>query len=750
MRHLLAIILVTQLAAGAFAQRPRPSVLEPPPSTRQITQQPAQQPQKPDADEVVRITTNLVQVDAVVTDRNGKLVTDLKPEEVQISEDGKQQKITNFSYIVTATPEAPPLQAKPANTDKNASPLPPGRLKPEDIRRTIAVVVDDLGLSFESTYYVRQALKKFVDQQMQTGDLVAIIRTSGGVGVLQQFTSDKRQLYAAIERVKWYAVGRGGIGAFAPLSTDLTRGADTDVTARPREDLDQFREDVFSVGTLDTIGYVVRGLHELPGRKSVLLISDGLKISSRDDPARGGRVLEALRRLADKANRASVVIYTMDARGLQTLALTAADNTSSFTAAQVEQQLSNRRTGFFESQDGLIYLAQQTGGLAIRNSNDLGGGIKRVLEDQKGYYLIGYRPDESTFDPRTGRRVFHHLSLKVTRPGKFNIRMRNGFYGVSDEESKPPQTPAQKMIGSLISPFGSSGVHLQLTSFFGNDANAGSLMRSMLHIDARDLTFTDEPDGWHKSVFDILAVTFGDNGIPVDQIGHTHTVPVHGETYQRVMRDGFVYSITVPLKKPGAYQLRVALRDNSSEQIGSASQFVEVPDIKKNRLILSGVVVTGLSAADYERGNSPPATPPPSGVNAPSLSPQGNTAASQSEGVEQGDAQASPAVRHFHTGSVMQYAYVIYNAQLDKATHQPQLTTRVRLMREGKVIFTGKEIPFNSADQTDPKRLVAGAAIQLGSELAPGEYVLQIIVNDLLASEKNRTATQWIDFEVIK
>jgi VWFA-related protein len=751
-QYLPSVILITQLVAAAVAQQRRTSILEPPPPAQQTTHPQKQQPQKPDEEDVVRITTNLVQVDAVVTDKNGKVVTDLKEEEIQISEDGKQQRITNFSYIVTETPAATTNVAKPPPTDKNAPPVPSARLKPEDIRRTIAVVVDDLGLSFESMYYVRRALKKFVDEQMQAGDLVAIIRTAGGMGALQQFTSDKRQLYAAIERVKWYGLGRGGIGAFAPLNGDeaSTTTGDSNDKLSTSEDLDQFREEVFSVGTLGAISYVVRGLRELPGRKSVLLVSDGIKIFNSSDPGRSDRVLQALRRLTDQANRASVVIYTMDARGLPTLNLTAADNTGSMRPDQVQQQLFNRRAAFVESQDGLIYLAQQTGGLAIRNNNDLGGGIKRVLEDQKGYYLIGYRPDESTFDPRTGRRKFHHLSLKITRAGKFNVRMPNGFFGVTDEELKPPQTPAQKMIGALVSPFGSSGVHLQLTSFFNNDAKAGSLMRSMLHIDAHDLTFTDEPDGWHRSVFDILAVTFGDNGVPVDQVSHTHTVRIRGETYKRVLRDGFVYVVTVPLKKPGAYQLRVALHDSASDRIGSASQFVDAPDLKKNRLALSSVVVTGLRAAKYVRRNSPPATPPMSGASAPSPSPQGNTAASQSEGVEEGDAQASPAVRRFHTGLVMQYAYLIFNAQLNKATNQPQITTQVRVVRDGKVIFTGKEIPFNAADQTDLKRLVVGGGIQLGTELGPGEYALQIIVNDALANEKHRTATQWIDFEIVK
>jgi VWFA-related protein len=720
----------------------------PPPATQTT---PPQQPQKPDEEDVVRITTNLVQVDAVVTDKNGKVVTDLKPEEVQISEDGRQQKITNFSYVVTELPVAPSNVVKPSTKDKNAPPIPSARLKPEDVRRTIAVVVDDLGLSFESIYYVRRALKKFVDEQMQTGDLVAIIRTRAGMGALQQFTSDKQQLYAAIEHVKWCPNCLAGVSAFAPLTgADPTvdnagNTAGEDKTS-PSETLDQFREEVFSVGTVGALSYVVRGLRELPGRKSVLLVSDGLRLFDLTNPDRNIRVRQALERLIDQANRASVVVYTMDARGLQTVGLTAADNTSGFTAAQLQEQMSSRSMELFETQNGLTYLAEQTGGLAIRNSNDLAGGIKRVLEDQKGYYLIGYRPDESTFDQRTGRRKFHHLSLKITRPGKFSVRMSKGFFGVTDEELTPAQTPAQKMIGALVSPFGASGVHLQLTSFFTNDAKAGSIMRSMLHIDAHDLTFTDETDGWHKCLFDIIAVTFGDNGVPVDQVSRTHTVRVRGETYQRALRDGFVYVVTVPLKKPGAYQLRVALRDTDSQRIGSASQFIDVPDLKKNRLAVSSIIVKGLTTAEYPRSSAP--TKP--GDNAPPANPQTNPASSQSEGVEEGDAQASPAVRHFHTGLVMQYLYLIFNAQMNKATNRPQLTTQVRVVRDGKLVFTGKEVPYDSTDQADLKRLVAGGALQLGTELGPGEYSLQIIVNDLLANEKRRTVTQWIDFEIVK
>jgi hypothetical protein len=137
-------------------------------------------------------------------------------------------------------------------------------MRPEDVRRTIALVVDDLGLSFQSTNYVRRALKQFVDQQMQAGDLVAIVRTSGGIGALQQFTSDRRQLYAAIDHIKWYAGGRMGVGAFAP-PTPGRFGGQID---EKNKELEEFRNDVFSVGTLGALSYVVRGLRSTGSQSS--------------------------------------------------------------------------------------------------------------------------------------------------------------------------------------------------------------------------------------------------------------------------------------------------------------------------------------------------------------------------------------------------------------------------------------------------------------------------------------------------
>jgi hypothetical protein len=364
-----------------------------------------------------------------------------------------------------------------------------------------------------------------------------------------------------------------------------------------------------------------------------------------------------------------------------------------------------------------------------------------VITDQGSYYLIGYRPDESTFDPKTGRRTFHKLGLKVTRPGKFYVRMRNGFYGVSDEDEKSlAGTPRQQLLSALTSPFGSAGVHLRLTTLFANDAKVGSFMRSLLHINANDLTFTDEPDGMHKAEFDVIAVTFGDNGTVVDQAGQSYTLRARADEYTRLKRDGMVFLLTVPIKKAGAYQLRTALRDHGSGNVGSASQFIDVPDIKKNRLVLSGILV---NAAEFSPVAKPSGSPAP---GADQSSPGIDATSKQ----QTGRATMNAATRQFKRGEVLDYSVIVYNARLDKATAQPQLRTQMRLFREGEVVFTGKELGLVDVRQPDLKRITVVGALKLGSDLAPGEYVLQLTVTDPLADEKHQVAAQWIDFEVIK
>lgn len=691
-----------------------------------------------DEGDVVKISTTLIQLDVTVTDKNGKVISDLKPEEIEIYENEDKQQITNFSFVSNVkTAELP----KPDKKEKTTvSMLPPsGQLKPEQIKRTVALVVDDLSLSFESTYLVQRALKKFVNEQMQDGDLVAIIRTGAGIGALQQFTSDKRQLLAAIEKVRWNPAGTGGVSAFAPLEGGI--GNSPDIPGREEDadgadaatELNEFRESVFATGTLGAVNFIIRGMRDLPGRKSVMLLSDGFTIFSSDANGmrNSSRVLDSLRRLVDLANRSSVVIYTMDARGLQVLGLTAADSTSGFSAEQVEQQLSDRRTKFFDSQSGLVYLAKQTGGVSIINNNDLSKGIERMLDDQS-FYLIGYQPDAETFDP--AKRRFNKISVKVKRPGA-RVRYRSGFFGVSDDQIKPPTnlTAAQQIQTALTSPFAVNDIALRLNTLFAN-TEQGTFVRSLLHVNAKDLKFTDEADGNKKASFDVLAVSFGDNGTVADQISKNYILTVRDEMYRKIIRDGFVYYFTFPVKKAGAYQYRVAIRDTETQKVGSANQFIEVPNLKKNRLTASGIVLENFTPEQWRKMME----------NAPAANV---AAATETLAKDATDPLTDTSLRRFKSGSVLRYAFEIYNAKLD-AAQKPNLTAQTKVFRDGKPVLEGAFAPIDLVGQTDLRRVKYTGALSLGGELEKGEYILQIVITDNLAKEKRRLASQFVQFEI--
>jgi VWFA-related protein len=662
---------------------------------------------RPSDEDVIHINVNLVQVDAVVTDSKHHLVTGLKAGDFQVLQDGKPQKITNFSYVslkpATNAAVTPPSPVK----IKGVPPPPPVPVRPEQARRLIALVVDDLGLAFDSVARVRGALKKFVDDQMQPGDLVAIVRTGAGMGALQQFTADKRVLYAAIDRVRFNSMGRVGVSSFDPLG------------GGERTTLDAEREGIVAAGSLGAIRYVVNGLRELPGRKAVVLFTENLKLFNRD--GENDRVMQGVRELEDAANRASVVIYSIDPRGLETLQLTAADNTGRMSARQIARVPQVRSAQQFRSQEGMVMLANDTGGRFFSNSNDIAGALRDAVADTEGYYLLGYHPDASTFDVN-GRPKFHNVKVKLLRGG-LEVRSRSGFFGRSDLLHEPkPQGRQAEIAAALSSPFGANGIHVRLTTLYAQSPTAGPFVNAMLYIDPKDLAFTDQPDGWHKAVFEVAAVTFDANGQPVDSSGKTYTVQLKDTAYENTLKTGLIYTMQHPIKKPGAYQMRVALRDEDSNQVGSASEFIEVPDVTKGKLTLSSLILRKFAPAPAE-GTAKPETK--TGGDAPTM--------------------GNPATRMFAPGDDILYGYQILNAHGD-INQRPEVESLARVFRDGQEIFTGKAQPLNMSDEPDPSHLVGGGVLKLGTKMEPGDYVVQIVVNDKAAKS---TATQWTDFQVM-
>jgi hypothetical protein len=220
-------------------------------------------------------------------------------------------------------------------------------------------------------------------------------------------------------------------------------------------------------------------------------------------------------------------------------------------------------------------------------------------------------------------------------------------------------------------------------------------------------------------------MAFGDNGQVVDQLAKGYTITVKPDMYKWLLANGFVYQFLFPVKTPGAYQYRVAVRDAIGGSIGSASQFLEVPNLKKKGLTLSSIVIENISGDQWK------------GLAAGTVTGVGSSSATDT------------ALRRVAGNSVLRYGYEIYNAKLDPS-RQPHLTARIRIFKDGKLFYEGKDNPVDITGQADLQRIPTSGALAIGKTLQAGDYVLQVVVTDTLAKQKQQIATQFVEFEVVQ
>jgi len=675
-----------------------------------------------------KTSATLLTIDAVVTDKDGRHVTDLTTEDFELVHRGRRQKLQHAIYVsATGTSDAdraPVRQPSSASAVQQNRPaaivtraLSPRRVQPG---RTIAIVIDDLGLSFHSVADVRRALRRFVDDQIEPGDLVAIIRTAGGMGALQQFTTDRRLLHMAVERVQWNGMSRRAVGSFATAEPSPMVGGVDDGGAGA------LRDRIMAVGSLGAIEFVARGMQQLPGRKSIVLFSEGFG-ALFEDRQESGQIWRAMTRMLDRANRAGAVIYTVDPRGLQTAGLMAEDNPqlrdfgppgsgiSTFDVAPaVRKEAGVRRGELLDTLEQLMFVAEQTGGRAFLNTNDLNSGIQRALDDQRGYYLLGY---EAPAGARSSGWEHGGVMVRVRRPG-LKVRARQGLFGPADE-NRQLDAPTDPLLMAALSPFAASDIGMRLTALFGHDAESGSFIRTMLFIDATGLTFTPGDDGRHVTQADIAQLAIGDNGEVLGNWRRTVTLRLADEQLDEARTHGVIYGTRMAVKKPGAYQVRTSVQDNATARLGSASQFLEVPDVRRGRLAISSVL---LQASRGEESSTEAATE--------------DTATDD----ERWEILGRPSLRIFRPGSGVAFAYEVY----DGTGETEPLEATAALLRDGTVVYRGQtDTIARQAEGPRVKTIPVGGVLSLGQQMPPGTYTLEVSV-----SAGKRRAAQWADFDV--
>jgi VWFA-related protein len=505
-----------------------------------------------------RIAVDVVRLDATVTDKDGKLVTNLTADDFDVHQDGRPQKISLVRWVPIAAPQA----AATAPSSPSAT-APPDRLAPSQVQRTIMIVVDDLGTSFESYPPMRLALHRVVDAQLGANDLVAIVRTSVPDRALQQFTSDRKALHATIDALEWNWQSRTGVEGLAPVGQATAISIRGQMFTAPGfSDLDGLRGSMSAQNTFASLATLIHSTKELPGRKAMIFVSEGMRMVDRYDGP-GGAIGQGVipdigttmprDHVEDQAVRSGVVIYALDPRGLQTGRLRADDDLSKATPQNVVDAGGERHQYLIDTQDSLTHLSQQTGGFAILDTNDLSNGLKRVTDDQRGYYLIGYVPDDGTF-AKPGKTVrYHKVSVEVKQRG-LTVRTHKAFLGFSDDDKRSAPSVGGDLLQAALSPFDSDGIPVSLTT---RSSDADGKLSIVGQVRASSIG---------EQGADVLGLVLDANGLIVSSgTSETTSGPQQIEA-----------SLYVP--KAGTYQVRFAVRDRRTNAIGSDSTLVVVPD----------------------------------------------------------------------------------------------------------------------------------------------------------------------------
>jgi VWFA-related protein len=669
----------------------------------------AQEPAAPPAT-VFSVSTTLVQIDSVVVDSKGHPITSLKPADFEVRVDGQPRQITNFSYVRLDAPAVnqPGLSPQALNQPSRSS-NPADVRKPADVRRSTVLVVDDLSLSFESMYSVRQALRKFIDEQMQPGDLVALWETGRSNSVFQQFTADRRVLRAAVDNLRWNPRGLGLVDPFEPEIPGLDRMVRVAATGNPSpsfpsaaraQSTDNANDTAYirmnaTGGALDTLGQLMDELQPVGGRKAVVFFSDGLDLpgatlpGSRLQTFRDDELLVRFHRLIDKANRSGAVVYTVDARGLVDLA------PAKLTALELSQQ-------------GMVQLAEDTGGFATINGNGLSDALERLEEEQRGYYLIGFKAPENISTGNPGSKPdYHSIKVTVNGPG-LHAHSRSGFFGETDEAARPKYATRQaQMMATVQSLFNKSDLHVRMTALYRRTAKGQTVVHNLLYVDPRDITFKTDLYGEQYAGLDVVILASGYGVDPLASLSRHIAINANDDKLKQLRKDGILFTLDVPVKDAGPYQIRACVLDDLSRAVGSAGQYIDIPDLRKRHMALTTPLIDDVSAAGETRFND-----------------------------------VSSTLREFRAGSMLAFAFRI---ETDRAGgSQGRFDTHVQLYRDRTPVLTN---PVPVAPGADGRAV--GGELRLSSSLPPGQYYLQAIATDR-GGKTPRSASAWTEFQVVE
>ncbi len=559
-----------------------------------------------------KVTSELVLVSVTVRDKKGALVRGLKQSDFTVLEDGKTQRIQSFDiedvdqYVQTPPPGGPAqAEAAAAKTDLFTSRKAPSHEALRD-RRLMVLFLDLSSLESDDSDRAVDSAKNFVTKQMTPADLVSIVSFDTSLKVVQDFSSDKKLLLSALDKV----AGNEGTGQEAG-TTGTSEGTPDDAGSFVADDTDY---NIFNTDLrLQALSTIAKNLAGIDQKKSILYFSSGMTKTGVENQAQ-------LRAAVNSAVRSNVSIYAVDSRGLEAMppggiaSSASLRGVSSYSGAAVQNDLDSN----YASQETLVTISNDTGGRAFLDSNDFSKAYAKVQADSETYYVLGYRSSNPNKDGR-----FRRIQVKLNR-SDVKLEYRMGYYGPRDFQHFTKEDREEQLQEEMTSDLPNTDLPVYLaTGYFRTQENKFYVPVSIV-VPASALVVQRDKD---KASLDVLGVVRDKaTKFPVGNIRDNIKLTLE-QTQSVVAGVSLPVAATARLpvasaaRRPsartcsttrasccrrGSYHLKFVVRENQNGRVGTFESDVVIPDLRKEKMKMSTVMLSSQRVPAGKKSQSNP------------------------------------------------------------------------------------------------------------------------------------------------
>jgi VWFA-related protein len=700
-----------------------------------LTPTPAQKSQ----DEPITLKAQLVTLDVLVKNKKGKYLTNLKAEDFTLFENGTPQKVEFF--------DAPLVGGNEANRIEPATGRPTAHgSQPLNI---LSLVLDGQTTGLANMKQVREGTLKYVRERIADTDTVAVFGIGNDLQLLQSFTQDKAKLIKAVEnayttttinrnsernemteqiaRLREELSGSpGGNLAQSPAATAQgSAAARAMIASRVLEQYLKLRSQLSlqqARPILAALAAICEGLRAIPGKKTLVLFSQGFITSS---------VLDwQVQSTIDIANRANVAIYIIDSSGLATgnpqsgsyipssplgsIAATGSPESRS-KAVGGESLFDNvRHEGLNREQDILYRISGDTGGEFFKGNNDLGKALERIDEEVRARYTLAYYSTDQNFDGN-----FRKLKVEVRQP-EANVIARSGYYAIANSEVVPLSIEDRKLMANFASAEANPALPMALEISPFRYSGGHYVVPLSIEVPPNAVKFDRKGDKQQMQL-DVFGVIREADDKIVSRLGGYFNVGLTAEQFQTIQSNNIFYRQDMELA-PGTYQIELIIRDRLSGKLAA----------RRERLVLPATGVEFAASAIVLSRLAMPTQSPAGGAHSGDVFRQG--------GIE---IRPSPA-RQFRLTDNLIIFFELYNAAIHAETGKPQVRVTLTVLKENQLAIKPIDYLLTETATEPLAHLLFAKYIKLAG-LSPGSYAAKIEAKDMVT---RKSVTQQVPFTI--